>query len=305
MAIDNKFLFELLKEVDDLKVQQIKVMYTIDAIRTRILIHIDPNEIPDSYPSVSKTIELDEKTITPKTTESAIISECYTSPEGIKFFRIPTISNYLISYCGRVIRIEEIEENENEIMKVYKELKHQWLGPLPKYEYINGEKVMKKDYRRPGVSIRINKRKTKSFHITKLLSMAFKNVKPNVTEKKIKYNSVNNVVEEDTVMIFEKIDESKPATIDNLVLNYIKRGIRHPSHKLTNDIVKMIRSNLGMKPKEFWRLFGHMFEKPVGLQTIRNVFRGKSWRVRVKPLAKMTFSGEDYPNGYTLSNIKV
>jgi hypothetical protein len=208
---------------------------------------------------------------------------------------IPNFKNYMVSNLGRVKRV-----TKGNGTKVGKILTPFLTGPKI-HKIVNGRSVIDKDYRRPTVSLCQDGRYDIS--VTKLMASAFANTII-VRENKIVPSTRDLIHMEKTKMIIEKIDKMKPATFNNLKFNYIPRGERHPNHKLSNEMVHLIRSNLDSTFKDFMVEYSHRFPS-VSLQTLRNVFIGDSWRVRTEPIRRMTNPEENFPNGELYNFINV
>lgn len=111
-----------------------------------------------------------------------------------------------------------------------------------------------------------------------------------------------------TVMICEHIDGDKSNNHrKNLRWNFIPRGERHWNHKLTNNKVLKIRTNVfeGKLPSrnnpnynggEKFTIpqFNEMINGGVGDNAIFDVVNGHTWRVRTEPFAPMTNPEENY-----------
>jgi len=203
----------------------------------------------------------------------------------VRWAKIPGFRYHILSTDGRVINTGHTKGKKNHPLG--RELK-----PIIKghQEYVSlcrkGEKALQ-------------------ISISNLMIMTFRIAKPNVIEKKMVRGKKTEIRHEGNRMIVEKIDKSKPFSIDNLRFNFWWRGERHWNHKLNNELIEMIRSNLDMLIKDFMNEYGDRFEDcNVTLKTIQNVFKGNSWRVRTQPLSPMTHPEEDYPNGKLIDLIK-
>lgn len=197
------------------------------------------------------------------------------------WIKIPGVEKYLINPEGDVMRV-----TGGKGAKAGKILKPYLSGQIIYTE--DGEVI--KDYRQKAVTLNGKLR-----YINRLLAESFKIAKP-IRERKIVVGSKNKVRLEKTKMIVEKIDPNGRSVVNNLRWNFVKRGERHPNHKLTNEAVHLIRSNLRMKVNDFIGQYGDIVGN-VSLNTVRSVFNGKSWRVRTKPLKDMTYPSDNYPGG--------
>lgn len=199
---------------------------------------------------------------------------------------ISGFENYEISNYGQVRRIKDKNGKPmNKLMST----------PWNKQKYIRIDGSLN-DMSRQIVYIYNNNRKQCGVTLFLLIIRTFF-IMPIVTENKISSGTKNIIQNEFTKMITEKIDENKPATIDNLRINFIKRGIRHFKHKLSNKQVRLIRNNVNdMSFKDFYNNYKDQFSN-VAKSTVSSVYYGRNWRVRTEPLAKMKHQTEDYPYG--------
>lgn len=203
--------------------------------------------------------------------------------------------SYMVSNLGRVKRISQAKGTRVGII-----LKHVNTGTVI-YKVQNNGLGIYKDYRKPSVCL-YNGGNHKNIRIHRLIALAFVDT-TKMNERKIIPGTMDEIRDEKTRLIIEKIDEMKPATLNNLRINFIKRGERHWNHKLNNDLVELVRSNLDMKFKDFFTTHGNVFPN-VCLDTIRKVYSGDSWRVRTEPIEPMSNPQENYPNGELYKLVK-
>lgn len=262
------------------------------------------NELKDIKGRVNNLIEKIElsdrntKKSEPLTIHSSEhIKETLKSGRDEIWAMIPNFSNYMVSNLGRVRRVTKARGT-----RVGKILSPYLKGSVTYRIGSTGRLTIYKDHRTPTVTL-CQDNQYKQISIIKLIAFSFANTII-VRENKIIPRSTDRIRMENTRMIIERIDKRKPATLHNLRLNYIPRGERHWNHKLSNRLVHLVRSNLDMKFKDFMDEYGHRFLR-VTLQTIRNIFKGDSWRVRTDPIQPMTNPEENYPNGELCNFINV
>jgi len=267
-------VIELLKKIT-------KIELEVNSLKEILILHLHEDglcELPESNSNKNKI----------SSSDNDILNDLKNGQKEIWAKISGTNGYYAASNYGRIMRIKKGQGTS------VGTILHPFLNGSRKYKFQPDGSIICKDYRKPSVTLYYDGiMKTVGIHI--LIARAFVNTMV-VKEDKIIPKSVDNIQEEKTRMIIEKIDKFKPATFDNLRINYIPRGIRHWNHKLSNELVLLVRSNLDMKFKDFMNIYEPIFPR-VCLGTIRKLFRGESWRVRTEPIQPMTNPEENFPNG--------